>query len=283
MAHRRNPGNREEKYFPIGSLPPVVKHKAAEETIKIVNEGFYINSKEEKVDVKEMVQNAIDKSFLITLDHVSALPEEKTGKGEIEITKEFSLDACERMVKEGIEKPVCLNFASARNPGGGFCGPNEAQEENLCRCSALYFTQIKHPQMYEYNRKNKTLLYSDMMIFSPDVPVWKNTKYQLLDNPYCISFITAPACNASRRIPLEELRPAMYHRCELILKLAIENGCKGIILGAYGCGVFKNKVEDVAGYFKDLLIDHEYLKYFDKVVFAVPDGKNRAFHAILGV
>ena len=279
MSYRRG----SEKNYPIGSLPPTIKHKAAAETIEIVNTGFYMNSKGEKVEVDKLIANSVENSSLI-LPGTLNIPPERNGKGILEITKEFSLDACERIVNEGIEKPVCLNFASARNPGGGFCGLNEAQEENLCRCSALYFTQIKQPELYQTNRNQKSLCYTDLMIFSPDVPVWRKTNYSLLDKPYYISFITAPACNASRGIPLEELRTTMHNRCKLILELAISKGCKGIILGAYGCGVFKNRVEDVAGYFKDLLIDQNYLKYFDKVVFAIPDSRKcSVFQHILGV
>lgn len=275
---------REEHDFPIGTLPHYIKNSYAFETVNIVKKGFYINKKGEKKTVGEMVSHSIESSVMITPDKEFELPEaQRNGKGIIEVTEEFSLEACQRLVQQGIENPVCLNFASARNPGGGFCGLNEAQEENICRSSALYFTQIRHPEMYQFNRECTSLLYSDHMIYSPMVPVWRNTKYELLDDPYCISFITAPACNASRGIPAAELKPTMYKRCKKILDLAIVNGSKGIILGAFGCGVFKNKSEDVAGYFKKLLIDEGYSKFFDKIVFPIPGSKNSIFKSILGV
>lgn len=285
MSRRRNARRSDDQEVPVGTLPQHIKNVYAFETVKICKEGFYTNKKGEKKDVSDMVKRAIESSIVVKPDQEFKLPgdDQKNGKGIIEVTREFSLEACQRLVKQGIVNPVCLNFASARNPGGGFCGLNEAQEENLCRSSALFFTQIQHPEMYQFNREGKSLLYSDYMIYSPLVPVWRNTKYDLLDDPYCISFISAPACNASRGAAIDELRSAMYKRCKKILDLALANGSKGIILGAYGCGVFKNNAEDVAGYFKRLLIDEGYLKFFDKVVFPIAGSKNAVFKGVLGV
>ncbi|MCQ2819366.1 MAG: TIGR02452 family protein, partial [archaeon] len=240
---------------PLGQLPPVIKNKYAIETIEIFNKGYYKNSKGETINVKEMIDKSIEGTILYQPDTLRKIPNEGNNSGKIEITEEYSLDASQRIVKEGILNPVCLNFASARNPGGGFCGLNEAQEENICRSSALYLTENKFLEMYKFNRQNKTLLYSDYMIYSPNVPVWRNTKYELLDEPYCISFITSPAVNCSNRNTLEEIKSTMFIRCKKIIETAIENNCKGMILGSFGCGVFKNKPEDVAEYFRNILYD----------------------------
>ena len=53
--------------------------------------------------------------------------------------------------------------------------------------------------MYEANRRCPSCLYTDHMIYSPDVPVFRDDEDRLLDRPYPVSFVTAPAVNAGVR------------------------------------------------------------------------------------
>jgi len=88
----------------------------------------------------------------------------------IEVTNEASLAAARRL-----GGPVgCLNFASAKNPGGGFRGGAEAQEEILARSSGLYRCLLEAPGFYAFHRSQRDLLYSDHAIFSPAVPVFRD-------------------------------------------------------------------------------------------------------------
>lgn len=68
----------------------------------------------------------------------------------------------------------------------------------------------------------------------------------------------------------------MFIRCEKILKLAIMKMNRAIVLGAFGCGVFKNDPKMICRIFKKLLFDdkYEYAKFFDYVVFAIKKGVN---------
>ncbi|EAY16363.1 hypothetical protein TVAG_359720 [Trichomonas vaginalis G3] len=256
---------------PVTELPPV-KHQAAKETIGIVKKGFYINSVGQKIDVSDQIKFSIENSKLYNLSYKFSLENAKTSENTvIDVIDSLTLEASKELVDKGI-KTCALNFASARNPGGGFAGPNEAQEENLCRSSALYWSQIKHPEMYEYNRQSKSLSYSDYMIFTPDCPVWRQSDYTLLENSYNLSFITAPACNLTKGAEAET-HTAMLNRIRKIVMVAIENNMKGLVLGAFGCGVFKNNPADVANYFKTVLIDEGLGKYFDYIVFPIKDGR----------
>ncbi len=70
-----------------------------------------------------------------------------------------------------------------------------------------------------------------------------------------------------------------------MLSIAADKGYKNLVLGAWGCGAFGNKPEDVSEYFRIVLFDEGYGKYFDEVCFAIygcEDGKNiTAFRSTL--
>ena len=66
----------------------------------------------------------------------------------------------------------------------------------------------------------------------------------------------------------------MIKRIKKILIATAKNNQKNIILGAYGCGVFKNNPTDVANYFKTILKNEKYEKLFKKIVFAIYDRDN---------
>ena len=114
-----------------------------------------------------------------------------------------------------------LNFASAKNPGGGFSSGSQAQEESLARSSGLYSSIIGQPAYYQANRKFGSTLYSDHAIYSPDVPIFRNDEGELLSAAYTASFITMPAVNAGTLKPGSSDHPkiaeVMTHRAKCVL------------------------------------------------------------------
>ncbi len=84
-----------------------------------------------------------------------------------------------------------LNFASAKNPGGGFLGGSQAQEESLARSIALYASLQSEFQFYEEHREMVILLYSHSMIFSPNCPVFRDDQGVLLSKPMLASLLVA--------------------------------------------------------------------------------------------
>jgi uncharacterized protein (TIGR02452 family) len=129
------------------------------------------------------------------------------------------------------------------------------RKKGLARSSGLYPCLGEHMAMYRINRGNDSCLYTDDMIYSPDVPVIKDDEGDLLDKPYLLSIITAPAVNAGvvvRNEPqhIDQIAPFMMRRMEKVLALALVRGHKNLILGAWGCGVFQNDPKDVAAYFR---------------------------------
>lgn len=275
--------------------------QAAKETLQIIKNGFYINQKDERINVDIALKNAVDNSILYNADAFEVVFEKRNqiiGKNRedvakhqikhktfFEITQETTLQACARLsLIEKREKIFVLNFASAKNPGGGFLNGAQAQEESLARASGLYACQMANFELYNIHRNLKSCLYTDNMLYSPDVPVFRDDDNDLLDTPYSVSFLTSPAVNYGVVVRQEEdteppkIPSTMLLRTEKLLSVAVEKGYKTLVLGAWGCGVFQNPVKNVADYFHQLLLENPiFVDYFDKVVFAIyQKGKEKS-------
>jgi uncharacterized protein (TIGR02452 family) len=190
-----------------------------------------------------------------------------------EVTGESSLEAARRLGG----RTAVLNFASARNPGGGYLNGAQAQEEALCRASALFTCQLRAREFYDHHRAHRDPFYTDRVIHSPAVPVFRDDRGALLDSAQPVGFLTAAAPNAGvvRRTAPErvaELPGALAARAEQVLSVAVLEGYRRLVLGAWGCGVFQNDPAQVAGAFRTLLgPGGRFAGAFEHVVFGVLD------------
>jgi uncharacterized protein (TIGR02452 family) len=248
----------------------------ARETEEIVAAGRYRTPGGE-VRIAELVARAVEGTALHGPEPVPATPD--TGRAtRVEVTGESSTEAARRLTGAAPGDPVAvLNFASARNPGGGYLNGAQAQEEALCRASALYATLLRAPGYYDHHRADRDPFYTDRVIHSPGVPVFRDDRGRLLDRPYTVGFLTSPAPNAGvirARTPERAARipGALASRAERVLETAVAHGYRRLVLGAWGCGVFRNDPADVAGAFRTLLTgEGRFAGHFDEVVFAVLD------------
>ncbi len=199
---------------------------------------------------------------------------------------------------------VCvLNFASFVNPGGGVTHGSSAQEECLCRCSTLY-NCLNSPAIwsgfYTPHRHSGKPLYNDDLIFTPGVQVLKaDGDYSLLEEPFGVDVITCAAPNLrgpaagsfnpggrwTVNIGPEELRLLHERRARKILTVAAESGAEVLVLGAFGCGAFRNNPVAVAQAYKNIL--PEFAHHFRTIEFAVfcpphDDSNYRTFESMLG-
>ncbi|MFE7561194.1 TIGR02452 family protein [Kitasatospora sp. NPDC057500] len=213
----------------------------------------------------------------------------RVAAGAVEVTAEGSIEAAHRLVGAGAGTVGVLNFASARNPGGGYLRGARAQEEDLCRSALLYTCLLEAPDYYEAHRASTDLRYSHRVIVSPGVPVIRGGDGGLLAHPYAVTFLTSPAPNAGQlalRTPEGvDVRGVLAERAERVLAAAARHGVRALVLGAWGCGVFRNDPAEVAEAFEQALDRHGAA--FDRVVFAVwdrtPVSPNRAaFEARFG-
>ncbi|MGW4027611.1 TIGR02452 family protein [Streptomyces sp. NPDC005009] len=199
-----------------------------------------------------------------------------------EVTGESSLEAARRLADEADEadeanEVAVLNFASARNPGGGYLNGAQAQEEALCRASALYTCLLRAAGFYDHHRTHRDPFYTDRVIHSPAVPVFRDDRGRLLDEPFTAGFLTSPAPNAGvilRTAPerADEVPHALVVRAGRVLETAAAHGYRRLVLGAWGCGVFRNDPAQVAAAFRSHLEPGgRFAGAFAHVVFGVLD------------
>lgn len=263
--------------------------ESAQQTLDIIKQGFYI-ADDEKIDISQTIEESVKKTTLYIpeyfdkrLSYIEKEISERDFQTNITVKNCTAMEAAEELLALG-GKTGCLNFASAKNPGGGFLGGAQAQEESLARASALYPTQMKYfKELYEYNRAQNTYLYSDYMIYSPDVIFFKDDRDDLLAKPYVLDILTSPAVNIGAMIQnnrldeKDEAEQTMMSRMDKLLSIFVSQEVDNLILGAWGCGVFRNQPEDVAHYFAHYLLnDGKYAKCFKNIIFAVFDtGKKQ--------
>lgn len=254
----------------------------AQETLQIIEQGYY-RVNQEVVNIKASIAQTNEESILYRPDDFDTLmpiiaqqAADANETTKIEVINTTVLEAAATLSNRA-GKTGCLNFASAKNPGGGFLGGAVAQEESLAMSSVLYGSLSKHFEMYEYNRARPTLLYSDHMIWSPDTAVMRDDSGALLAKPYPVSFITSPAVNLgaimnNRPHEKAQTEDVMLRRMDRVLGVFLHHNIKHLLLGAWGCGVFRNDPKDIARYFGTYLLPGgKYGHCFESVVFAVLD------------
>ncbi|MFI6063226.1 TIGR02452 family protein [Streptomyces sp. NPDC051286] len=261
----------------------------ARETETIVEQGFYRTPAGREVSIERALAAALSGTRLYGPEPVPVAVLDSGRTAVVEVTGESSLQAARRMTGEGPGKVAVLNFASARNPGGGYLNGAQAQEEALCRGSALYATLLRAPDYYAHHRAERSAFYTDRVIHSPGVPVFRDDRGSLLDIPYAVGFLTSPAPNAGvirSRTPEDAPRipAALASRAERVLEVAAVRGYRRLVLGAWGCGVFRNDPTEVAGAFHALLTDGgRFAGHFEQIVFGIldrgPESATRAAFA----
>ena len=256
----------------------------ANETLRICKEGKYTLAGKEiqlpQVDFEDVIViSPRDGEELLKMD---ITPYKKDAYSEGETCKLTVINSDSYAAGRKYENALVMNFANAHNPGGGFRMGANAQEEALCRCSTLYasITSKKAGEMYKYNNTHASRVESDYMLISPNVIVFRDERYNLMENPVTIGVVTVPAPNrygAALLASGEMIEETFIRRIRIMLAAAVKYGYNTLVLGAWGCGAFGNKPQDVAGYFKQVIVDEGYGKCFDEICFAIygrEDGNN---------
>ena len=211
-----------------------------------------------------------------------------------------------------------LSFASAKRPGGGYLHGSSEQEDTIARLSSLV-ASLASPAAKDFYKEHRAFrnedgsgLHDHSMVYSPGVVVFRRdaddepapgrgSKSPPSERdyvggafipPYTIDVVSAVPVNAAavhqKHVPLpgepqlyqDGIRRVMKDRMGRALRAFEMHGDKVLVLGAFGCGSFENKVEMIAGLWAELLVCGEtvdgvkrgarFKHSFEKVVFAVP-------------
>lgn len=239
-------------------------------------------------NLKAAVADSISNQKLILASDVVEVDSQNGLEGKVVVSGKRTLEASEVYAKQG--KKVCvLNFASATNPGGGVVHGSSAQEEAICRCSTLYpclNTKEMWNGFYGPHREADDSLYNDDCIFTPGVKVFKSDtnfpEFMQESEWWAVDVITSAAPNL-RSVPsnmmnpnagskaasvtYEGLRKLLTSRIQRIFEVALRNKADVLILGAFGCGAFRNPPKLVAEFFAEFT--EKYRGCFDVIEYAV--------------
>lgn len=248
-------------------IPRDVAAELGRSALEAARTGIYITTGEQ-ICWHDAVQTACSAKVSIAPDAI--LPSNTKiafTETRVQVANETALGAARRLVEQGL-RPLALNFANGVHPGGGFLSGAKAQEEVLCRSSALYQTLADDP-MYEAHRKRGLPDSSDWAIYSPDVPVFRVDDGSALQQPWLLSFVTCAAPYAPRigQPRAAELLQKRIHRV-----LAIARGYEhcALVLGAWGCGAFGNDPRRTAMDFRQAL-ENDFGGAFSDIVFGITD------------
>lgn len=265
----------------------------ARQTLEIMERGYY-ETGGRKVEIAQKQAYSVEHSLLVTpqegcellagyemgaaQDCAGAAKRKAAGElpgiaGYCTVKNCGTVDAILELCAAG-KAPAVLNFASAKNPGGGFINGAMAQEESLAASGCLYKTLLAHEEYYHQNRACGTMMYTDHAIYSPEVVFFRDGRFDLLEEPVTASVLTLPAVNMGQVIlkgeDIIQAQRVMRRRMLLALAIFAKQGCQHLVLGAYGCGVFRNDPQKVAKWWDELLSAY-FPHTFESIVFAVLD------------
>ncbi len=218
--------------------------------------------------------------------HAACFPVEESV--EIRVVSDDCLDVARAWAEQGLEVTV-LNMASRRNPGGGVTNGAGAQEEYLFRCSDYYrslYRYVSYAFQYDLDRARHSYPLDRNFggIYSPSVTVFRGNEaggYKLLENPFHINLIAVAGMNRPELVYEDgEARIAPHlvegikNKIRTILRIAQDNGQRNLVLGALGCGAFRNPPKHVAELFRLVLCEDEFFHAFQRITFAVKSDHN---------
>lgn len=252
-------------------------------TMAVVNRGWYLTEKGKEVMIERTEDMAEHTRFYFDAFSVDGIPQ--VADTEVEVVNADCLAEAVRLIDGGY-KPAVLNMASASNPGGGVMNGSGAQEETLFRRTNLFRSLYKFASYAELYGIAKSHCQYPLNrnfggIYTPNATLFRdneNCGYRLMERPCKMSFISVagvnrPALDGNGMI-VEYLIGTVKNKMRTIFRIGLDNGHDSLVLGALGCGAFKNPPQHIARLFHGVMEEKEFYGKYRLIVFAILDDHN---------
>ena len=255
-------------------------------TVAIVKQGYYIAENGERVDIKGtdyMVANTKFYNSEFRVDNVPTID----GETIVEVVNDDCMAVGMRLLDEGYN-PAVLNMASRRNPGGSVISGAGAQEETIFRRTNI------HPSLYQfasyaedYGVAKSPLQYPLERnyggAYSPCVTIFRGDEksgYRLLSESETrqLAFVSVAAISRPDLTPegmlVDSIAESTKTKIRVILRIGLKHGHDSLVLGALGCGAFRNPPHHIAKLFHEVIQEAEFANKYKRLIFAILDDHN---------
>ena len=181
--------------------------------------------------------------------------------------------------KKSSPRTCILNMASALRPGGGVLNGAASQEEFLCLRTTLY------PSLHETYYRLPEL----GVVYTPDVLVFrdadctnlsKNGRYFV--DVVSAAMIRAPDTTEDGKYADPRDEEMVIQKMRALMRVLVAKGASRVVLGAWGCGAFRNPDGEVARLWKKTICGvsdsgktrkREWWTGLEQIIFAITDKK----------
>ena len=274
------------RFGEVGARFRYLRMEVWQNTLGIVQQGGY--RRPDGIFVRVGKEWEMPQNSRMYHEPIQAKRENRGYETCITVSPSDCLDIAHEWVKGGLEVSV-LNMANRQNPGGGVLLGAGAQEEYLFRCTNYYramFRYADYAQQFGLTRSHWSYpLDRDYGgIYTPGVTVFRENEergYALLFEPWRVNMIAVPGMNNPRLVNeggemriAPELVEGVKNKIRTIFRIALDKHESNLVLGALGCGAFRNPPRHVAELFKEVLCETEFAGAFERICFAVKEDHN---------
>ena len=267
-------------YYQVKEL----RAKEFRNTVEIVNQGYYVSEIGNRFDFPD--DSGMRRSTVF-YDHEINQADKPANDEQtfVEVQNIDCLYAGVELKKQGYN-PAVLNMASRRNPGGGVATGAGAQEETLFRRTNLFrslyqFASYAEQYGIKRSRHQYPLDRNFGGVYTPDAIYFRKSEqkgYALLDEPITLSFITVAGMNRPDLtvdgMIADHHVGSIKNKIRTIFRMGLAHGHDSLVLGALGCGAFRNPPRHVARLFHEVLDEPEFKDKYRLIVFAILDDHN---------
>ena len=268
----------------VGDILHNMRAGVFQNTVSIVRSGGYYSENHVCVDLP--AADAMINGTCFYCDRLRLWNETtSTCHTEVEVVNDDCIIVAKSLKDNGFN-PAVLNMASRRNPGGGVLNGAGAQEENIFRRTNLFLSMFQFvPYAEEYGLEKSRYQYpldqNFGAVYTPDACVFRGLEkdgYPLLNEYFNLSFISVPAVNRPNfdrdgNIAAEEV-VRIKNKMRTLFRIGLLEHHDALVLGAWGCGAFRNPPAQIARLFHEVMEEAEFKDKYRKIVFAIIEDHN---------